>query len=91
MFERIEGIEKYLNRHTEKTDPSYRFNQFGCMLLEIPKSGFIRSVLEERTESLFEDLKSVTYNFAESNMYRSEPIDLEEMWDWILDCYEDAR
>ena len=90
LIDRIEAIEKFLNRHTDKTDPSYRFNKFGRMLLEIPKSGFIRSVLEQRTEILLEDLKSVPYDFGES-MYRSEPIGLEEMWGWLLDCYEDVQ
>lgn len=90
LIDRIEAIEKSLNRHTDKTDPSYRFNKFARMLLEIPKSGFIRSVFEQRTESLLEDLKSVPYDFRQS-MYRSEPIGLEEMWGWLLDCYEDVQ
>jgi hypothetical protein len=87
LIERIEALEKQLDRNTEKTDPNYRFHQFGLMLLEIPKSGFIRSVFQESTQSLSENLKMVPYNFAQAT-FRSEVMDLEEMREWILDSFE---
>ncbi len=87
LIDRIEAIEKQLYRHTEKTDPNYRFQQFGLMLLEIPKSGFIRAELQENTKKLFKDLRSVPYHFTQTT-FRSEVINLEEMWEWLLEIYE---
>ena len=90
LIDRIEAIRKYLTRNTDKTDPSYRFHQFGNMLLEIPKSGFMRSVLENNTASLFKDLQSVPYDMIES-IYRSEVVELEELWVLMLNNYEGLR
>jgi hypothetical protein len=90
LIDRIESIEKYITRNTLKTDPSYRFNQFANMLLEMPKSGFMRSILEQNTAELFKDLQSVPYDMLES-IYRSEPVELEEVWLLVLDNYENLK
>jgi hypothetical protein len=90
LIDRIEGIRKYLTRNTDKTDPSYRFNQFGNMLLEIPKSGFMRSVLEQNTSDLLKNIQSVEYNLVES-IYRSEVVELEELWVLVLNNYEQLK
>jgi hypothetical protein len=86
LIDRIEALQKHLSRYSSKTDPSYRFNQFGNMLLEIPKSGFMRSVLEKNTAQLFKDLQSVPYDMVES-IYRSEVVELEELWILMLNNY----
>lgn len=90
LIDRIEAIRKYLSRNTAKTDPSYRFNQFGNMLLEIPKSGFIRAVLEKNTAALFKDLQDVPHDMIES-IYRSEVVELEELWVLMLNNYEQLK
>ncbi len=90
LIDRIEAIQKYLTRNTLKTDPSYRFNQFANMLLEIPKSGFMRSVLEKNTAVFFKDLQSVPYDMVES-IYRSEVVALEELWGLVLNNYEKLK
>lgn len=90
LIDRIEAMQKHLTRYTDKTDPSYRFNQFGNMLLQIPKSGFTRSVLEKNTASLLEDLKSVPYDIMES-IFRSEVIELEDLWAFMLNNYEGLK
>jgi hypothetical protein len=90
LIDRIEAIQKYLNRNTDKTDPSYRFNIFGRMLLEIPKSGFKRSILESNTAQLLKNLQSNSYNTVES-IYRSEVVELEELWELVLSNYEKLK
>jgi hypothetical protein len=90
LIDRIEAIQKHLSRTTLKTEPNYRFNQFGNMLLEIPKSGYSRALLERNTESLFKDLQSVPYDLIES-VYRSEPINLEDLWGLVLSNYESLK
>jgi hypothetical protein len=90
LIDRIEAFQKHLTRYTDKTDPSYRFNEFGRMLLEIPKSGFKRSILESNTAQLFKNLQSVQYNNVES-IYRSEVVELEELWELVLSNYESLK
>lgn len=90
LIDRIDALQKQFSRYTEKTDPSYRFNQFGNMLLEIPKSGFMRSLLEQNTAELLKDLQSVPYDMVES-IYRSEVVELESLWGLMLDKYEGLR
>ena len=50
----------------------------------------MRSVLEENTAHLFQDLQSVPYDMIES-VYRSEVVELEELWAIMLDNYEQLR
>ena len=90
LIDRIDALQKHLSRYSDKTDPSYRFSQFGNMLLEIPKSGFMRSVLEENTAHLFRDLQSVPYDMIES-VYRSEVVELEALWIIMLNNYESLK
>jgi hypothetical protein len=90
LIDRIESLQKNLTRNTDKTDPSYRFNQFGNMLLEIPKSGFIRSILERNTANLLKDLQNVPNEMVES-IYRSEVVELEELWVLMLNNYEQLK
>lgn len=90
LIDRIEALQKHLSRYSSKTDPSYRFYQFGNMLLEIPKSGFKRSLLEQNTAHLFKDLQSVPYDMVEA-IYRSEVVELEELWVMVLNNYEKLK
>ncbi len=90
LIERIEAMQKHLSRYSDKTDPSYRFSQFGNMLLEIPKSGFMRSVLQENTKTLFKDLQSVPHDMIEA-IFRSEVVELEDLWGMMLNNYEQLK
>jgi hypothetical protein len=90
LIDRIESFQKHLTRYTDKTDPSYRFNEFGRMLLEIPQSGFKRAILERNTAQLLENLKSSNYNTIES-IYRSEVVELENLWEVVLSNYEKLK
>jgi tetratricopeptide (TPR) repeat protein len=83
LTDRIETIEKYFDRNTDKTDPTYRFHQFGTMLLVIPKSNFNRSIVETQTTDLLENLQSVPANILDDT-YRGEVMDFEDLWEILL-------
>jgi hypothetical protein len=84
LIDKVEAIEKYLVRHVSKSNVAgYRANQFVKVLLEIPKAGFNRIILERRTRSLIEDIASVPYNIVEAG-YKVEIIPYETLWRELL-------
>jgi hypothetical protein len=90
LIDRVEAFQKYFTRNTQKDDPSYRFHQFGNMLLEIPKAGFNRAILERNTAGLLKDLESVPYAFEDAN-YWNEIIELEELWAMMLENFDKVK
>ena len=87
LIDRIETIEKYLMRHVPKSDAAgYRANQFIKVLLEIPKSGFNRIVLERSTRALIADIASVPYNIVEAG-YKFEVMPYPVLWGELLQCF----
>jgi hypothetical protein len=88
LVDRIEAIEKYLTRNVPKTDISnYRSNQMIRILLEIPKAGFNRSILEKTTKKLLEDLQSVPFDLRETG-YKIEVLPYDELWIKLLPLFD---
>jgi hypothetical protein len=84
LIDRIEAIEKYAVRNVPKTDiANYRSNQMIKILLEIPKAGFKRKILERTTKKLLEDLKSVPFDLRETG-YKVEVLPYHELWVKLL-------
>jgi hypothetical protein len=84
LIDRIEAIEKYAVRNVPKTDiANYRSNQMIKILLEIPKAGFSRKILERTTKKLLEDLKSVPFDLRETG-YKVEVLPYDELWVKLL-------
>jgi hypothetical protein len=84
LNDQIEAIKKYLVRNIPKSDAAgYRTNQFIKVLLEIPKTGFIRTLLERRTRDLIADIASVPYNIVEAG-YKVEVVPYEILWGKLL-------
>ena len=87
LTKRLESVEKYFDRHTKQDDPYYRFHQFGSLLLKIPESNFNRILTRKNTVELRQNLESVPFDPV-SSVYRGEVINLEEVWDWLLDTLD---
>ncbi len=84
LIDRIETIEKYLVRNVPKSDiANYRSNQMIKILMEIPKSGFMRKILERTTKKLLKDLKSVPFDLRETG-YKVEVMPYDVMWVKVL-------
>jgi hypothetical protein len=91
LIDRIETIEKYVVRNVPKTDiANYRSNQMIKILLEIPKAGFMRKVLERTTKKLLEDLKSVPFDLRETG-YKVEVLPYDELWMKLLPYFGDKK
>jgi hypothetical protein len=87
LIDNIENIEKYLVRNVPKSDAAaYRTNLFIKLLLEIPKAGFNRVLLERRTQSIIKDMVSVPYNIVEAG-YKIEVIPYEILWAELLQFF----
>ncbi len=84
IFDKVEAVKKYLIRNTVKTDPTYRFQQFAKLLLEIPKLDYSPSIFNKNTKILLKNLSAVATPVTE-NIYRAEVIELEELWQFILE------
>jgi len=84
----IEGkggkLKKYILRHTDKNEPTYRFEIFLKMLLEFPKLKEDRVDFTNNTETLLVELKSYDKIISE-NIYRLEIIEFEVVWQMLLD------
>jgi hypothetical protein len=84
LNDQIDAIKKYLVRNIPKSDAAgYRTNQFIKVLLEIPKTGFIRTLLERRTRDLIADIASVPYNIVEAG-YKVEVVPYDILWGKLL-------
>jgi hypothetical protein len=84
LNDQIDAIKKYLVRNIPKSDAAgYRANQFIKVLLEIPKTGFIRTLLERRTRDLIADIASVPYNIVEAG-YKVEVVPYDILWGKLL-------
>ncbi len=79
-----ESLKKYFDRHIKQDNPYYRFHQFGHLLLNVSESNYKRLLTEQNTVELRKTLESVPYAPVMS-AYRGEVINLEEVWDWLLD------
>ena len=91
LIDRIENIEKYVVRNIPKTDiANYRSNQMIKILLEIPKAGFSRKILEKTTKKLLEDLKSVPFDLRETG-YKIEVFPYDELWIKLLPWFGDEK
>jgi hypothetical protein len=90
LIDSVESFQKYFSRNTKKEDPNYRFHQFGNMLLEIPKSGFRRALIEQNTAHLFKDLESVTFDSSDASYYM-EVMPLEDLWTIVLENFEQMK
>lgn len=82
-----ESLKKYFDRHINQDNPYYRFHQFGHLLLNVPESNYKRLLTEQNTVELRKTLESVPYDPVMS-AYRGEVINLEEVWDWVLDTLD---
>lgn len=83
LIDKIEAIEKYKMRYTAKESGHFRYNQFVKMILEIPKSGFMKKILLQRTRQLYKDMSMAQYNILEAD-YKIECLPLEVLWAIIL-------
>ena len=91
LIDRIENIEKYVVRNIPKTDiANYRSNQMIKILMEIPKAGFSRKILEKTTKKLLEDLKSVPFDLRETG-YKIEVFPYDELWVKLLPWFGDKK
>ena len=87
LTKEVETLEKYFDRHTKQGDPYYRYHQFGSLLLKISQSNFNRALTQQNTVELRKNLESVAFDPVTS-AYRGELINLEEVWDWLLDTLD---
>ena len=84
LFDLQESLKKYVDRHIQKDNPYYRYHQFCSLLFKVPQFNFNRTLVEENTADLLENLQSVPYDPVLSS-HRGEVINLEIVWDWVLD------
>ena len=87
LFKQQESSEKYFDRYAKKNDPYYRFHQFGSLLIELANSNFNRTLTKQNTVELQENLQSVPFDPVTS-AYRGEVMNVEEIWDWVLDTLD---
>ncbi len=91
LIDRIEAIEKYVVRNVPKSDiANYRSNQMIKILMEIPKAGFNRKILERTTHKFLEDLKSVPFDLRETS-YKIEVIPYDVLWEYLLPLFVDKK
>jgi len=86
-FEKIKNKEESLKRHlyrrTEKTELTDRFEIFIKMLLEFPRVEYDRFSFSKNTNILLNELKTYDNRLSE-NMYRLELIELEDLWEILI-------
>ena len=87
LFDLQESLKKYVDRHIQKDNPYYRYHQFCSLLLNVPKCNFNRTLVAENTADLLENLQSAPYDPVKS-AYRGEVINLEEVWDLLLEEFD---
>lgn len=79
-FERIDALAKYRLRHL--SDPANRRSHCFVRLLEqIPKCGFSADLVESRTGSLIQELR--THHLVSGQNYEMEVIPYEVLWDFV--------
>lgn len=78
-----EAILKQFSKYTEKDNPNRRFYIFMRMLLEIPEQFTDNAAFTQNTTQLLEELKETQPHFDEQ-IYRSEIVDFEEMWEMVM-------
>ena len=84
IIDREESIKKYLARYTDKNDHNYRGALFGKMLLVLARFQGNKQELKTNLKPLLDDFSKPDNRISEA-VYRSEPIELEDVWNMLLE------
>ncbi len=87
LIDREESMKKYLLRYSDKNDQNYRVALFGKMVLMLSKFSEDKTELKTNLEPLLNDF-SKTSSIISETLYRSEIIELEDVWDILLERME---
>lgn len=83
LIDRLEAIDKYRRRYLNNPDME-RTNLFLKMMLQLPKSGFQKAPILQKTESYFKDLERIPIEMA-NQAHEIEIIPYEKLWQIVLD------